>query len=76
MGRTGKRTDMPEEHFGLQFKPPIGEKQVEEPGKWVRREFRVCGNSWYSSSVDSAASGPSWFAVGLKGEAVLGVWTY
>ena len=29
-----------------------------------------------SSSVDAAASGLGWFAVGLKGEAVLGVWTY
>ena len=58
------------------LQPPIGEKRVEELGKWVRREFRVCGNSWDSSSVDIAASGLGWFAVGLKGEAVLGVWTY
>ena len=29
-----------------------------------------------SSSVDFAASGLGWFAVGLKAEAVLGVWTY
>ena len=34
------------------------------------------GPCWYSSSVDIAASGLGWFAVGLKGEAVLGVWTY
>ena len=27
-------------------------------------------------SVDVAASSLGWFAVGLKGEAVLGVWTY
>ena len=27
-------------------------------------------------SVDVAALGLGWFAVGLKGEAVLGVWTY
>ena len=58
------------------LQPPTGEKRVEELGKWVRREFHVCGNSWYSSSVDIAASGLGWFAVGLKGEAVLGVWTY
>lgn len=58
------------------LQPPLGEKRVEELGKWVRREFRVCGNSWDSSSVDIAASGLGWFAVGLKGEAVLGVWTY
>ena len=58
------------------LQPPIGEKRVEELGKWVRREFRVCGNSWDSSSVDIAASGLGWLAVGLKGEAVLGVWTY
>lgn len=42
----------------------------------MRREFRVSGNSWDVSSVDVAAAGLGWFAVGLKGEAVLGVWTY
>ena len=29
-----------------------------------------------SSSVDVAASGLGWFAIGLKGVAVLGVWTH
>ncbi|CAJ2679617.1 unnamed protein product [Trifolium pratense] len=57
-------------------KPPIGEKRVEELGNWARREFHVGGNSWDSSSVDIAAAGLGWFAIGLKGEAVLGVWTY
>nr|POE55858.1 gtp-binding protein brassinazole insensitive pale green 2, chloroplastic [Quercus suber] len=76
MGKTENAQIMQEEHFGLQLQPPIGEKRVEELGKWVRREFRVCGNSWDSSSVDIAASGLGWFAVGLKGEAVLRVWTY
>lgn len=42
----------------------------------MRKEFRVNGNSWDSSSVDLAAAGLGWFAIGLKGEAVLGVWTY
>lgn len=42
----------------------------------MRREFHVSGNSWDSSSVDIAAAGLGWFAIGLKGEAVLGVWTY
>lgn len=42
----------------------------------MRKEFHVSGNSWDSSSVDIAAAGLGWFAVGLKGEAVLGVWTY
>ncbi|KAM4096837.1 hypothetical protein ACJW30_08G135200 [Castanea mollissima] len=76
MGKTENAQIMQEEHFGLQLQPPIGKKRVEELGKWVRREFRVCGNSWDSSSVDIAASGLGWFALGLKGEAVLGVWTY
>ncbi|GAB2227085.1 hypothetical protein Drorol1_Dr00008889 [Drosera rotundifolia] len=58
------------------FQPPIGDKRVEELGKWVRREFHVTGNSWESSSVDIAAAGLGWFAIALKGEAVLGVWTY
>ncbi|KAM3693040.1 hypothetical protein ACB098_08G133800 [Castanea mollissima] len=76
MGKTENAQIMQEEHFGLQLQPPIGKKRVEELGKWVRREFRVCGNSWDSSSVDIAASGLGWFALGLKGEAILGVWTY
>lgn len=42
----------------------------------MRTEFHVSGNSWESSSVDIAASGLGWFAIGLKGDAVLGVWTY
>lgn len=58
------------------MKPPIGEKRVEELGKWVRKEFRVSGSSWDTSSVDIAVSGLGWFAIGLKGEAILGVWTH
>ncbi|GAB2213671.1 hypothetical protein Droror1_Dr00017984 [Drosera rotundifolia] len=56
--------------------PPIGDKRVEELGKWVRREFQVIGNSWESSSVHVAAAGIGWYAIALKGKAVLGVWTY
>lgn len=56
--------------------PPIGEKRVAELGKWVRREFTVSGNSWDSSSMDVAVAGLGWFAIGLKGKASLGVWTY
>lgn len=58
------------------FQPPIGENRVQELGKWVRKEFRVTGDSWDSSSIDIAAAGLGWFSIGLKGEAVLGVWTY
>nr|XP_023896496.1 GTP-binding protein BRASSINAZOLE INSENSITIVE PALE GREEN 2, chloroplastic-like [Quercus suber] len=76
VGKTENAQIMQEKHFGLQLQPPIGEKRVEELGKWVRREFRVSGNSWDSSSVDIAASGLGLFAVGVKGEAVFGVWTY
>ncbi|KAK7258073.1 hypothetical protein RIF29_32492 [Crotalaria pallida] len=65
-----------QDHFGHQLQPPIGEKRVKELGNWVRREFPVSGNSWESSSVDIAAAGLGWFAIGLKGDAVLGVWTY
>ncbi|RVW48630.1 GTP-binding protein brassinazole insensitive pale green 2, chloroplastic [Vitis vinifera] len=67
---------MVEDHFGRQLQPPIGERRVKELGKWERKEFRVSGTSWDSSSVDVAVAGLGWFAVGLKGEAVLGVWTY
>ncbi|KAF8388816.1 hypothetical protein HHK36_025496 [Tetracentron sinense] len=76
MGKTENACTMVEEHFGRQLQPPIGDKRVEELGKWQRYEFHVCGNSWDVSSVDIAASGLGWFAVGLKGEAVLGVWSY
>ncbi|OWM69251.1 GTP-binding protein BRASSINAZOLE INSENSITIVE PALE GREEN 2, chloroplastic [Punica granatum] len=76
MGKTENAHTMIEEHFGRQLQPPIGEGRVQELGKWVRKEFRVTGNSWDSSSVDITAAGLGWFAIGLKGEAVLGVWTY
>lgn len=42
----------------------------------MRKEFNVKGNSWDASSVDIAAAGLGWLGIGLKGEAVLGVWTY
>ncbi|CAL1377313.1 unnamed protein product [Linum trigynum] len=76
MGKTENASTMFEEHFGRQLQPPIGVKRVQELGKWVRHEFTVTGNSWDSSSVDIAAAGLGWFAIGLKGDAVLGVWTY
>ncbi|CAN4114083.1 unnamed protein product [Withania somnifera] len=76
MGRTENVSTMLEEHFGRQLQPPIGEGRLEELGKWLKREFQVSGNMWDSSSVDIAASGLGWFAIGLKGEAKLGVWTY
>ncbi|GLT65175.1 hypothetical protein SLA2020_376210 [Shorea laevis] len=76
MGRTESAQRILEDHFGRQLQPPIGEKRVKELGNWVRKEFRVSGSSWDSSSADIAAAGLGWFALGLKGEAVLGVWTY
>lgn len=36
----------------------------------------MSGSSWDTSSVDIAVSGLGWFAIGLKGDAVLGVWTH
>lgn len=42
----------------------------------MRKEINVSGNSWDASSVDIAVAGLGWCAIGLKGEAVLGVWTY
>ncbi|XP_010256423.1 PREDICTED: GTP-binding protein BRASSINAZOLE INSENSITIVE PALE GREEN 2, chloroplastic [Nelumbo nucifera] len=76
MGRTENASTMLEYHFGHQLQPPIGEKRVEELGKWMKREFHICGSSWDVSSVDIAAAGLGWVALGLKGEATLGVWTY
>ncbi|KAJ4848398.1 hypothetical protein Tsubulata_025560 [Turnera subulata] len=76
MGKTENASTMVQDHFGRQLQPPIGEKRVQELGKWWRQEFHVSGNSWDLSSVDIAAAGLGWFALGLKGEAVLGVWTY
>lgn len=42
----------------------------------MRKKFCVSGNSWDTSCVDIAAAGLGWFAIGLRGEAVLGVWSY
>ncbi|KAI3975423.1 hypothetical protein MKX01_037941 [Papaver californicum] len=76
MGKTGNVETMLEHHLGRQLQPPIDEERVEELGNWMQREFHVSGNSWDVSSIDVSASGVGWFAVGLKGEARLGVWTY
>ncbi|KAF6160794.1 hypothetical protein GIB67_035995 [Kingdonia uniflora] len=76
MGKIANASTMLRDYFGRQLQPPIGDKRVEELGIWVRKEFHVSGNSWNVSAVDIAAAGLGWFAVGLKGEAVLGAWTY
>ncbi|CAM8895540.1 unnamed protein product [Rhodiola kirilowii] len=76
MGKTENVCHMVDDHFGRQLQPPIGETRVAELGEWVRREYRITGNSWDSSSVDIAAAGVGWFSIGLKGEAVVGVWTF
>ncbi|XP_048235418.1 GTP-binding protein BRASSINAZOLE INSENSITIVE PALE GREEN 2, chloroplastic [Ricinus communis] len=76
MGKTENASTMLADHFGHQLQPPIGEKRVEELGRWVRREFSISGSNWDSSSVDISAAGLGWYAIGLKGEAVVGVWTY
>ncbi|PRQ35552.1 hypothetical protein RchiOBHm_Chr5g0081271 [Rosa chinensis] len=76
MGKMENASEMVEKHFGRQLHPPIGENRVKELGQWVKKEFHISGNGWDSSSVDIAAAGLGWFAVGLKGEAVLSVWNY
>jgi len=65
-------------HVNFHFypQPPIGKQRVEKLGRWVKKEFCVRGNWWDSSCVDIAGGGLGWFAIGLKGEAVVGVWTY
>ncbi|KAF3340901.1 50S ribosome-binding GTPase [Carex littledalei] len=76
MGQTQHASSLFQNHFGLQLQPPIGKDRVKELGKWVRKEFKVCGNSWDSNCVDIAVSGLGWFGISLRGEAVLGLWTY
>ncbi|KAH6810657.1 P-loop containing nucleoside triphosphate hydrolases superfamily protein [Perilla frutescens var. frutescens] len=76
MGKTQKACTMLDEHFGSQLQPPIGEGRVQKLERWVKNEIRVSGETWDSSSVDIAAAGLGWFAVGLKGEALLAIWTY
>ncbi|RZC90427.1 hypothetical protein C5167_029560 [Papaver somniferum] len=76
MGKLKHVETMLQHHFGSRLQPPIDKERVKELGTWVRREFHVSGNSWDVSSIDVSASGVGWFAVGLKGEARLGVWTY
>ena len=58
------------------LQPPIGQERVKELGKWVRKQFKVSGNSWDTNSKDIAIAGLGWFGIGLKGEAVLGLWAY
>ncbi|KAG9455656.1 hypothetical protein H6P81_000164 [Aristolochia fimbriata] len=76
MGKMENASLMVDAHFGRQLQPPVGEQRIAEIGEWMRREFKVCGNSWEVSSVDVAVAGLGWYAIALKGEAVLGVWTY
>uniref|UniRef100_A0A0E0ERG2 Uncharacterized protein n=1 Tax=Oryza meridionalis TaxID=40149 RepID=A0A0E0ERG2_9ORYZ len=76
MGKTENAAVMVKDHFGLQLQPPIGQQRVNELGKWVRKQFKVSGNSWDMNSRDIAIAGLGWFGIGLKGEAVLGLWTY
>ncbi|CAL5064693.1 unnamed protein product [Urochloa decumbens] len=76
MGKTENAATMIKEHFGLQLQPPIGQERVKELGKWVRKQYKVSGSSWDTNSKDIAIAGLGWFGIGLKGEAVLGLWTY
>ncbi|KAL0917863.1 hypothetical protein M5K25_012964 [Dendrobium thyrsiflorum] len=76
MGKKENSHKMIEDHFGRQLQPPIGERRITELGELVRTEFRVTGDSWDESSTDIAAAGLGWIAVCLKGETLLGVWTY
>ncbi|KAL6576736.1 hypothetical protein OROMI_011012 [Orobanche minor] len=76
MGKTENACRMLEEHFGRQLQPPIGAERVKELGVWVKKVFYVSGATWDSSSVDIAAAGLGWFAIGLKGDVQLGIWTY
>ncbi|XP_042391109.1 GTP-binding protein BRASSINAZOLE INSENSITIVE PALE GREEN 2, chloroplastic-like [Zingiber officinale] len=76
MGKTENAAILIETHFGQQLQPPIGDKRVQELGKWLRKEFNVTGESWDRSSVDIAVAGLGWCAIALKGEALLGIWTY
>ncbi|KAL2527493.1 P-loop containing nucleoside triphosphate hydrolase superfamily protein [Abeliophyllum distichum] len=56
--------------------PPLGEGRVEKLVKWVKKEVSVSGSYWDSSCLDIAVAGLGWFAIGLKGQARLGIWTY
>lgn len=76
MGKPKHVETMLERHVGHELQTPVDVKRVKELGNWVRSEFCVSGNSWDVSSMDVSVSGVGWFAVGLKGEARLGVWTY
>lgn len=60
----------------LLFQPPIGEAEVPQLGKWVKKEVKASGTSWDVNSIDIAVAGLGWFSLGLKGEASLALWTY
>ena len=63
--------------FGFSLsQPPIGADCTSQLGKWEEKEVKVSGMSWDVNSIDIVVAGLGWFALGLKGEATLALWTY
>uniref|UniRef100_A0A0D9XCZ4 NOA1/YqeH-like C-terminal domain-containing protein n=1 Tax=Leersia perrieri TaxID=77586 RepID=A0A0D9XCZ4_9ORYZ len=68
MGKTENAATMADDHFGLQLQPPIGQERVNELGTWVRKQFKVSGNSWDVNTKDIAIAGLGWFGIGISRE--------
>ncbi|EFJ17201.1 hypothetical protein SELMODRAFT_62387, partial [Selaginella moellendorffii] len=76
MGKTERALDVFKKHIGVELKPPSSLKSWIEQGQFVSQKFRVHGDDWEASTVDIAVAGLGWVGLGLKGEAVIEVWTY
>lgn len=76
LGKTENADEIKIKHGGVRLQPPIGEAEVPQLGKWVKKEVKASGTSWDVNSIDIAVAGLGWFSLGLKGEASLALWTY
>uniref|UniRef100_A0A7N0T492 CP-type G domain-containing protein n=1 Tax=Kalanchoe fedtschenkoi TaxID=63787 RepID=A0A7N0T492_KALFE len=76
MGKTENADETWRKHAGVRLQPPVSADRLPELGEWGAREIKASGSSWDVNNVDIAAAGLGWFSLGLKGEAVLTLWTY
>ncbi|KAK9987270.1 hypothetical protein SO802_032221 [Lithocarpus litseifolius] len=76
LGKVENAEDIWRNHVGVRLQPPVGADCTSQLGKWEEKEVKVSGMSWDVNSIDIAVAGLGWFALGLKGEATLALWTY
>ncbi|KAK9987271.1 hypothetical protein SO802_032222 [Lithocarpus litseifolius] len=76
LGKVENAEDIWRNHVGVRLQPPVGADCTSQLGKWEEKEVKVSGMSWDVNSIDIAVAGLGWFALGLKGEATLALWSY